>query len=662
MTAAVGLKRLGVAAAVIAVMGVMTLALAPFLISAEAARDAVTREVHAATGLRPVLRGPVSVSLFPSANVTLADVVLRGDAGGDDDTGPAFAADGLVAHFRLLPLLAGRIEIADILLVRPQIAVDFDRDGHSNWSPLIDTLARTLRASSRSERVLSFSEIRIAGGTVTVRDASRGLTETLSAVELSLAWPSISKTFAATGRVMWHNEALDVGFAVGDFPAALAGDNSGVKFRVGGAPLKIAFDGTMGYRPSFRMDGNLAADGPSLREAMRWMGGKTFPGGGLGRFAVKARTVAVSGTIGLTNLNIELDGNVAEGVLAYVTTGRQMLQGTLAVEGLDLTPYGSTLRLLTGGARVWNGRPIPLDWFNDIDFDLRLSAARVTAGNVTLGRTAIGATLRDARLTLTVGEAQGFNGVIKGSFAIARTNDGAQLRSQMQFTDVDLESSLNELLGIRRLEGRGNVAFVLEASGPSILALTRTLSGTVSLTSRQGALTGFNVEQLLRRLERRPLSGGGDFRTGRTPFEDLAVDVRISEGIAGVQEVRLQGGNVRIALGGSASIPARELDLNGTASLLAAPAEAPPAFELPFVVQGSWDDPIMLPDTQALIRRSGAAAPLLDALTDRKTRDAVRSAIERLTGSTGAGRGVAAPVSVGPEPAGAAPALHEAPR
>ena len=38
----------------------------------------------------------------------------------------------------------------------------------------------------------------------------------------------------------------------------------------------------------------------------------------------------------------------------------------------------------------------------------------------------------------------------------------------------------------------------------------------------------------------------------------------------------------------------------------------------------------MLPDAQSLIRRSGAAAPLLDAVRDRKTRDAVRSAIDRL--------------------------------
>ena len=40
----------------------------------------------------------------------------------------------------------------------------------------------------------------------------------------------------------------------------------------------------------------------------------------------------------------------------------------------------------------------------------------------------------------------------------------------------------------------------------------------------------------------------------------------------------------------------------------------------------------MLPDPEALIQRSGAAAPLSRALQERNARDSVRRAIERLTG------------------------------
>jgi AsmA protein len=44
----------------------------------------------------------------------------------------------------------------------------------------------------------------------------------------------------------------------------------------------------------------------------------------------------------------------------------------------------------------------------------------------------------------------------------------------------------------------------------------------------------------------------------------------------------------------------------------------------------------MLPDAEALIQRSGAAAPLLNAARERKAHDTVRSVLDRLTGGGGA--------------------------
>jgi AsmA protein len=85
---------------------------------------------------------------------------------------------------------------------------------------------------------------------------------------------------------------------------------------------------------------------------------------------------------------------------------------------------------------------------------------------------------------------------------------------------------------------------------------------------------------------------------------------------------------VRLTLGGQVSVPTRDLDLKGVASLVSSATAN--EFELPFVVQGQWDDPIMLPDPQSLIRRSGAAAPLLDAIRDRTAGSAVRSVIDKI--------------------------------
>jgi AsmA protein len=167
-----------------------------------------------------------------------------------------------------------------------------------------------------------------------------------------------------------------------------------------------------------------------------------------------------------------------------------------------------------------------------------------------------------------------------------------------------------------------------------VLGVTNSLNGTANLTAHNGALTGINVEQLLRRLERRPLSGNGDFRSGRTPFDQLTLSLKIEQGEVSVEDMHLDGPAVRLAVGGQVSVPARDLDLKGVATLVSnATANE---FDLPFVVQGQWDDPIMLPDPQSLIRRSGAAAPLLDAIKARDAGAAVRSVIDKLFATPGA--------------------------
>jgi len=120
------------------------------------------------------------------------------------------------------------------------------------------------------------------------------------------------------------------------------GERSGLKFGQR-APLKLAFDGVMSNQPSSRSRVCSAADAPSLRDALRWTG----------RSRCRARTdallVEAKTDFGwridcAVLVNIELDGNTAEGVLTYAADGRRTLQGNACADNLDVTPYLSTIR------------------------------------------------------------------------------------------------------------------------------------------------------------------------------------------------------------------------------------------------------------------------------------------------------------------------------
>jgi AsmA protein len=626
LTMAQGIKRLGMPVAALIGLVLFGLIAMSWLLNRDALREAVEAQIRAVTGLDLVVKGNIDVSVFPGSYVSFHDVGLKG--GGTAD--PALSVDVLTANLRLLPLLLQRFEIADVMMLRPHIHVVRDADGDSNWTPFIQTIARTMKPGADNQ--VSFSEIKIQDGVLAYEDAANQLTEALDDIDLSLAWPSISRSFAATGQFNWRGERVDGSISISDFIAALSGDRSGLKARLASAPLKLAFDGTVADRTSMMMEGTLTIDSTSLRNALRWTGQAPPGSGGFGRFALKARANVVGASIALTNVNVELDGNVAEGVMTYTNNGRQNLQATLAAGALDFTPYISTFRLLASGAHDWNRQLFDLNSLSTTDLDMRLSAAKLTVGPSKLGRTALGANLRNGTLALSIGEAQIYGGIARGSFGIARSDAVADVKAQLQFTDVDLQACASELFGITKLSGRGNLNVSLVASGSSPFGLAQSLDGTASLIGHDGAISGFDAEQLLKRLERRPLSGGGNFRSGSTPYDTLNVAVKFSEGIATAEDVRVEGPAARLTLTGTASLPSREYDLKGTASLVSAP-NGPPGFELPFVVQGPWDDPLIFPDPDILIRRSPASAPLLDAVRDKKTRDAVQSVIERLTGA-----------------------------
>src|SRR5947207_2746682 len=273
LTMAQGMKRLGMPVAALFGVVLASLIATTWFLNRDALREAVEAQIRAVTGLDLVVKGSIDISVFPASYVSFHDVGLKGGATAD----PALHVDVLTANLRLLPLLLRRFEIADVMLLRPNIRVVREADGGRNWTPFIDTIARTMKPGAENQ--LSFSEIRIQDGVLTYEDATNHASEALGDIDLSLAWPSISRSFAATGQYDWRGERIDGSISISHFIAALSGDRSGLKARLASAPLKLAFDGSVADRTSMIMEGTLVIDSPSLRNALRWMGPST-PGGG----------------------------------------------------------------------------------------------------------------------------------------------------------------------------------------------------------------------------------------------------------------------------------------------------------------------------------------------------------------------------------------------
>lgn len=603
------MQRVAVGAVAAVILAAAGLAALPYLVSKQEMRAAMTRALAAATGVTPRIAGDVRLVMLPRPTVRLDELRL------DDGGRTGFSAGSVQATVQLLPLLVGSIEIGSITFERPHLAIEVRGDRAF-------VLGLPLKPPGEGAEL---PEIRIVDGTLDLNLEGFGRTETLSALDAALAWSGSG--IAVTGSFQWRAATTAASLTIADIGALGRGTRSPLRLRLDAGALRLGFDGGIAFRNGLQAEGVLAADGPSFRRALAWFSIEPPTRVGFAAFSLKAQAALTPSALALSGLVIELDGNRAEGGLTLKREGgRSLLQGTLASDSVDFTRYG---RDAAKDADGWDflRTPLAVDALTALDLDLRLSARKAQFGAITLERAAIAARLKGGELTLSVGEAQLFGGTLKGSASLAPVGGKAAAKLEASVAAFDVERALNETTELKPLDGKGALEVSMEGSGDTLQAILRDLAGEARISIERGALVGINVGDALRRIDRRPL-GAFDLRGGRTPFDHLAARLKIVEGKLSLEEARIESPQVRVTLAGAVSVARRDLDLHGTASLTRPGTN----FDLPFMVVGSWESPSVIPDAEALILRSGAAAPLLEGVRGKNAAGAVRSVIDSLIG------------------------------
>jgi len=567
-------------------------AVAPKLASSERLRAEATAVLSAATGRPASIDGDVSFSILPWPSLVIEKLSIG------DPAVATLKAPNVRIVLDLLPLLTGKARADHIELREAELNLIRQSPGVDALTTLVNEIAtKPIDAS-----------IRIVDGRVLIH---RGAVDEvlLPHVDADISWRA-GRDVAFDGKVVWRGEPLDVDFGMSGLRALVDGSTGKLRFSVSGPPADLSFDGTAKLAGGPVADGKLAISSRQLRSALSWLDVDAPTENGFGPFALRGHALLSPTSAALSEARVELDGNVSEGGFNLrMDGGRAQLQGSLASGSLDLTPYGQ-LAISDADGTEWSHDPIDLGRLRKVDLDLRLSANEVTAGSSRMQRMAASAVLKSGKLSLAIGEAEAWDGIFRASAHVAPALDGvgAEARIELSGDDVALGRALGDLFRTQRVEGQGSFRMSAGGSGTSIAEIVEHLSGAFSLTGQQGALVGIDVPRILTRLEQRPLSGAGDLRGGRTAYDQMDINATINDGVAHFDKIDIASTKLRIAVTGDASITKRNLDFEGTAQLAStAPAVA---FDLPFVVRGSWDRPLVLPDPQALIRRSGAARPL----------------------------------------------------
>ena len=213
------------------------------------------------------------MSLFPRLALELNDVTFS-NAPGSKQKHMATLSQ-LVLNLKLLPLLAGNVEVGTFILENPTIILEVDKNGQANWNFQADSEDRSKKsvvksANDGSPIKLPMSDIRlgevgIRNGSITYSDAKSGQIQKISQIHMSVSLPNLSSPFSAKGDATWNKKKVALETSASSLRSIIEGKDTNISAKLVSAPINLDFSGNILLKPSIRIGGQWSVQVPSVR-------------------------------------------------------------------------------------------------------------------------------------------------------------------------------------------------------------------------------------------------------------------------------------------------------------------------------------------------------------------------------------------------------------
>ncbi len=575
-----------------------------YLINSKLVKQQISEQVSEWAGLPVSVRGEPVVTVFPYLTVKLKDVRIVSNLGKDEPD--LLAMDHLKAEMYWLPLLIGNFEVRRFNLVRPRFHLEVRKDGRKSWG----LENGSLFAVNESDNLATFENVDLGRFTIQngqVRYINEALQrdEKITNTNLSVIWPSTERSAEISGDMVWRGEPVSIR-AKSEKPMELiTGGLSPMQLEARSKQFEIKLEGTAATVSDLQLEGDLAFKAQSMRYLMEWLGFSIKPGANFGAMELNARSNMIGASMALSDIALTLDDNQLEGALQLDFRGpRALIQGTLAYDRLDLSPYLEQVE----GAPTLLDQPIRPQDLGLMDVDVRLSAQHLILKDIELGRTAASIVTRNQQLVLSVGEAFAYGGRLEATLEMKPSDtDPVCLKSHLRgkVSGVLAGAFLKALNKEPPITGTALAELDLAGEGKTLRETAANASGSLSMVFTDGQINHFNLAGMMDALKLDDQSEPDALYEGGTNFDVLSISSTLGNHKASIDGLRLTAGN--LALSGTASMGLKDGDLDFSGTLVryrsndpATHALEPPQEQFGFTLQG----PLLQPSLQRNVVRT----------------------------------------------------------
>lgn len=610
---------------------VIVAAAVAFLLSVDVGsyRDEIEAEFRKATGRGLAIEGDIDLSISLSPAIVVERVAIANAGWGSR---PVMAAiERAEAEVELLPLLAGDIRVTRLILVEPDILLERNADGLSNWRAGPSSGGRSAASARSAEAdgegkadggpppVPVFSHVEVRRGRLTYRDARSGEEMRLDLGRVSARAEDFEAPLEIEARGAWNGH-----------PFSVSGSVDSLGELASGQPVRLEFEGeALGF--GARLAGEVVEpgkpDGLDLRLAVRGadlsslgpLAGPDLPK--LGPVAFDARVEGGAETLRIERIQATVADNDVWGRIEVALAGpRPRLAGSLASSWIELAgpepqPAGGkpSAAAAGGGAapetagpeRVFPDDPLPLDGLGAVDLDLTLKVASLAGAPVSVEAVEARVGLDNGVLAVKPLRATVAGSPVEGELHIDTRRGAPGLRLAARAAALDLGRLLAEAGVTGLFEGNARASADLSGSGASMAELMAGLDGDIRIVAGNGRLKTQAFDAAV---------GGANALLG-TLFEGrkewtvvncAVASVGIGKGRAAIRAALIDTEYSTVAVKGAASLASETLDLTVEPRAKSATLNV----AVPVHVRGSFADPEFRPDTGAALKKLGGLAAI----------------------------------------------------
>ncbi len=613
-------KKVLIGLAVLVVVLVAGVLIAPTFIDWNKYKGAIAREVEQATGRSLEIGGDLSLSILPRTALMVEDVRLASLPGAAE--AHTLRVETVEVRIDAGALLGGEVRVESVRLVRPVVALERLEDGTATWEfaaaaedAAADVVAEETPAED-AERpgegpggegafALRLDQVIIEDGLVIFRDAAAGTEERLSAINAELAAETLRGPFRAEGSLTARDMPLFIKAVVGELAADRASPLS-AEIALQNNASTARFSGLLtspapGSARSVR--GDLTLSAADLRSSAKAFGAD-LPAGLAVPFRLTGELAVSPETAGIDGLRVSLGDTEATGALSVDHAAKpRKADLRLAFGTVNADRWAPVVEPASqNGAPTRQAGPPPTPQQGpvvvgftlpaDVQATIDVTAEAVTWREGVVRQAVVSAGLADGVLMLNQVSAQlPGNSTVSATGAV-RTPEGVATADLSVESRSDNLRAVLEWLGIDVSSvpgGRlGRFQAAAELSGTTAEVSVRNLDATIDTTSLRGAAT---------------VRPGG-------PVQRLAVGATVKVGSLNL--------DAYMPPGGAAPPPA------------AAPAPPPAAAPAPAAEPGA--EPAAPAPNRATVTAASKPEPLLAGLGFLNDFDAnVRADVETLT-------------------------------